>query len=158
MAGQPWLRVLRLEVVRLEVVRLEVEGLEVEGERLEVEVERLEVEGERLEVEVEGLEELRGLRPLFHLSKLGGPRGLEVVFRRQVDGRPEESLEDTELEETWEDARLVVLMLEGPRPLLHHRKTLRSAARTTQWLSWPGNMGQSCMRVPRPRASQIRET
>lgn len=146
MAGQPWLRVLRLEVVRLEVVRLEVEGLEVEGERLEV--------------EVEGLEELRGLRPLFHLSKLGGPRGLEVVFRRQVDGRPEESLEDTELEETWEDARLVVLMLEGPRPLLHHRKTLRSAARTkmTQLLSWPGNMGQSCLRVPRLRASQIRET
>ena len=68
----------------------------MKGERL--------VEGERLE----WLPELRGLRPLFG--------GLGVVVLRREDARPEESLEDTEREETLEDARLVVLKLEGPCP------------------------------------------
>ena len=81
------------------------------------------------------LTELRGLRPLVG--------GLEVVVLRR-----EESLEDTELEETEEDARLEVLKLEVPRPLLHHRrKALRSGARKV--LSWPRNLAHSSSRVPR---------
>ena len=86
------------------------------------------------------LTELRGLRSLVG--------GLEVLVLRREDARPEESLEDTELEETEEDARLEVLKLEGPRPLLHHRrKALRSGARKV--LSWPRNMAHTSSRVPR---------